>query len=258
MRNTFEKGGLTGGESCNIKSGTVGNYAYNLTVGSATNGPKPSSNGTKNPVTNIYIYNNTIVNSGYRRSASGRGGSINFEEQSQGVAYNNIIANCRYGLRIVASSGNYNGNALVGADTAHIRYGYNLNYNDSLTYANQIYPVLFGTQPKATDIPAPSSFLLANYTLGAVYDGAKAVRAAGSNPMFVNFALPASGKFSDISFATGYNFRLMSGSPAIGKGFTGFAPLSVVPVDANFGATEITPPSADLGAFSSNGSGNQH
>ena len=74
MRNTFEKGGFTGGEAMNIKSGSVGNFAYNVVIGSATNGPKASNNGGKNPQTNFLFYNNTIVTSGYRRSAAGRGG----------------------------------------------------------------------------------------------------------------------------------------------------------------------------------------
>ena len=61
MRNTFEKGGFTGGESMNIKSGNVGIFAYNLIVGSATNGPKASNNGGVNPQTNVQFYNNTII-----------------------------------------------------------------------------------------------------------------------------------------------------------------------------------------------------
>ncbi|WP_332369459.1 hypothetical protein [Spirosoma telluris] len=74
MRNTFEKCGFTGGEAWNVKGGTVGNFAYNLVIGSATNGPKASNNGQKpgQPQTNVLFYNNTIVHSGYRRTADGR------------------------------------------------------------------------------------------------------------------------------------------------------------------------------------------
>ncbi|WP_457833137.1 hypothetical protein, partial [Staphylococcus aureus] len=39
MRNTFEKCGYTGGEAMNAKAGTIGNFAYNLCIGMATNGP---------------------------------------------------------------------------------------------------------------------------------------------------------------------------------------------------------------------------
>jgi hypothetical protein len=257
MRNTFEKGGFTGGESMNIKSGTTGIFAYNLIVGSGTNGPKASNNGGKNPQTNIQMYNNTIVCSGYRRSAAGRGGSTNFEEGSKGVYYNNLMVNCKFGPRVVGATANYNGNALVVADTANVKGGYNYNYVDSLKIANEIYPVGFSTKPHPNDIPTPSSFLPANYKPGQVYDGSAAV--GKNDPKFLNFPLPQTNKkMGDVSFAGTFNFRLQASSPAIGKGFTGFTPLAVVPVSANFGATVITPPNKDIGAYPTDNTGNKH
>jgi hypothetical protein len=257
MRNTFEKGGFTGGESMNIKSGTTGIFAYNLVIGSATNGPKASNNGGKNPQTNIQMYNNTIVCSGYRRSAAGRGGSTNFEEGSKGVYYNNLMVNCKFGPRVVGATANYNGNALVVADTANVKGGYNYNYVDSVKIANEIYPVGFSTKPHPNDIPTPSSFLPANYKPGQVYDGTAAV--GKNNPEFLNFPLPQPNKrMGDVSFVGTFNFRLKPTSPAIGKGFTGFSPLTVVPVSANFGATAITPPNKDIGAYPSDNTGNKH
>ncbi len=255
MRNTFEKCGFTGGEGMNIKSGCEGNVAYNVFIGMATNGPKASNNGGKNPQTNIYMYNNTMIDCGYRRAAAGRGGSLNFEEGSKGVAYNNLSINCKFGLRIVGSA-NYSGNVLVIADTANIKYGYNWNYVDSLSIANQIYPVPFLTKPQSTDIPAPT-FLPANYTLGAVYDGSSVV--GKNNPLFVNFPLPQTTPLlRDITTQGNWNFRLSAASPAIGKGFTGFTEIKNVPISENFGASEVTPPGADMGAYQSNGKGNKH
>jgi len=275
MRNTFEKGGFVGGESANIKHGTVGNYAYNVTIGSATNGPKASNKGTySGDETNIYMYNNTIVNSGYRRNADGRGGSLNFEEGSKGIAYNNIVVNCKYGLRILTAdkggSTQYSGNPLPPADFANITYGNNLYYVDAVALANQIYPIESGTAIPASpnaDIPSftalgitISTSLPLSRTTVTAYDGNKAVQAQGTNPMFKTFTLPIAAGTSpaDISYATGFDFHLQSGSPALGKGYLGFTPLSVVPVDANFGASEITPPNKDLGAYPSDGTGNKH
>lgn len=257
MRNTFEKCGFTGGEAMNIKSGCVGNFAYNLIVGMATNGPKASNNGGKNPQTNIYMYNNTIVESGFRRTAAGRGGSINFEEGAKGVYFNNLVINCKYGPRVVGATANYNGNALVVADTANIKSGNNYCYVDDVASANEIYPTGFATKPQSTDIPAPSSFLPAGYKRGQVYDGTAAV--GKNNPMFVGFTLPrTTAKLGDVSFVGTSNFRLQPTSPAIGKGFTGLTPLDVVPVSANFGATEVTLFGKDIGAYQSNSVGNQH
>ncbi|MGC7986039.1 hypothetical protein ACP3XM_24665, partial [Salmonella enterica] len=82
---------------------------------------------------NVAIYNNTIVNCGFRRAAAGRGGSINFEEGAGGVAYNNIMVNCKFGLRVVQ-------NPI--ADTANLKYGYNWNYADSVNVASQFIPSL--------------------------------------------------------------------------------------------------------------------
>lgn len=259
MRNTWEKGGKTGGESLNIKSGTTGNIAYNLFIGTATNGSKASNNGGKNPQTTIYMYNNTYVHCGYRRNSAGRGGSINYEEGSRGVYYNNLMVNCKYGPRVVGS-GNYLGNVLVVADTANLKYGYSLNYVDSLAQANEIYPTQFLTKPQATDLPLPSSFLPAGYKVGQVYSGSSAI--GKNNPQFVNFPLPAPVKsLAQVNVVGTYNFHLNANSPAIGKGYTSFQPLATspaIPVSANFGATAINPPSKDLGAYPSDNTGNQH
>lgn len=282
MRNTFEKGGFVSGESLNVKHGTVGNYAYNVTIGSATNGPKASNKGTyAGDQTNLYMYNNTIVNSGYRRNQDGRGGSLNFEEYAKGVSFNNIVVNCKYGLRILTSpkgsSSQYSNNPLPPADFHNIKYGNNLYYVDAVAMANQIYPVESGTAVPTGDKADIPSFTALGITISSsitlnendpsqdavapvvAYDGTAAVKAAGTNPMFKNFTLPlVSGSPADIAYATGFDFRLQSGSPAIGKGYIGFSPLQVVPVSANFGASEITPPNKDLGAYPMDGSGNKH
>ncbi len=259
MRNTFEKGGKVGGECLNIKSGTTGNIAYNLFIGSATNGSKASNNGGKNPQTNIYMYNNTYIHCGFRRNSAGRGGSLNYEEGSRGLYYNNLMVNCKYGPRVVGS-GNYLGNVLVVADTANLRYGYSLNYADSLALANEVYPTNFLTKPQASDLPLPGSFLPAGYKPGQVYNGTALL--GKNNPQFLNFPLPAPVKrLADVNTVGTYNFRLGPGSPAVGRGYVGFQPLvtsPAIPINPVYGATAITPPSADLGAYPINGSGNQH
>ena len=259
MRNTFEKSGFTGGEAMNIKGGSVGNFAYNVVIGAATNGPKASNDGQASgaPQTNFLFYNNTFIADGYRRSAAGRGGSINYENGAKGAFYNNLMVNCKYGPRIVGATANYSGNALVVADTANIKYDYNYNYVDSVSIANQIYPVGFATKPQPHDIPTPSSYLPANYKVGQAYDGSAVV--GKNDPMFVNFPLPQTTKrLGDIATVNTFNFRLKPTSPALGKGYASFQPLTVVPVSPNFGSTEITPPSTDIGAYSANGKGNQH
>jgi len=256
FRNTFEKCGYTGGEALNAKAGTIGDFAYNVCIGIATNGPKNSNISAIPgvPESNIRMYNNTIVNCGYRRAAAGRGGSINFEQGAAGMAYNNIMVNCKFGVRIVQ-------NPI--ADTANIRYGYNYTYADSLSVASQIYPSLSVstaiTQPQLTDVPAFSSILPAGWKVGDVYTANAAV--LGTNdPQFISapIPLPKNAKLADIVTVGTYNFNLKLSSPYIGKGFTGFTPRGDVAVDPIYGVTELTPPGKDIGAYQTNGKGNQH
>jgi hypothetical protein len=256
MRNTFEKCGYTGGEAMNAKAGTIGDFAYNLCIGMATNGPKLSNINILPgyPSSNVRMYNNTIVNCGYRRSAAGRGGSINFEEGAGGMAYNNLIVNCKFGLRIVQ-------NPI--ADTANIRYGYNWYYADSISVASQFIPSLSVStcisQPQETDVPKPSTYLPAGWKVGDVYTAPASVLGI-NNPQFINgpVPMPAGLMLRDISVVGSYNFALKSTSPCIGAGYVGFSPRADVPVDLKYGATEITPPGKDIGCYQSNGRGNQH
>ncbi|HSC36587.1 MAG TPA: hypothetical protein VLD19_01900 [Chitinophagaceae bacterium] len=256
LRNTFEKSGYQGGEAMNAKAGTIGDFAYNLCIGMATNGPKLSNSGvaTGVPGSNVRMYNNTIVNCGYRRLAAGRGGSINFEEGAAGMAYNNIIVNCKFGLRVVQ-------NPI--ADTANLRYGYNLYYGDSLTYISQFIPSgIVSTAisaPQATDIPNPFTYLPAGWKLGDPYT-APASLVGANNPQFINapVPLPAGYKLADVVVTGNYNFRLKQTSPCVGAGYTGFKPRGDVPIDPKYGVTELTPPGKDLGAYQISGVGNQH
>ncbi|MDR3652305.1 MAG: hypothetical protein P4L34_04960 [Paludibacter sp.] len=276
MRNTFEKCGATGGDCLNAKSGTVGDMAYNLFVGTATNGTKASNKGGVGPQTNVNMYNNTYISGGYRQKApTGRGGSINYEEGAKGKAFNNLMVNCRTGVRI------HNNPA---ADVINMSYGYNYTYGDSLRVMNNVYPVGASltsgttsvTVPQSTDIPAYTALLSnANFqqtylytivggicpNIVGVYDGSAYVKVG--DPKFVGFTLPLTGALSSISAINStLNFRLQSTSPAIGKGTADaskIAPLNAVQVtNKNFKPTEVTLPGVDMGCYQSNGTGNQH
>ncbi len=252
FRNTEEKGGLNGGDGFNVKGGTVGDMAYNFFIGNATSGQKVSNKGQPigAPTSFVVMYNNTFVNCGYRQIQTGRGANINFEEGAGGKFYNNLAVNCKFGYRVV--------NTPV-ADTAHLSYGYNYQYGDSISVANQFYPVGYITRPQSTDNPAPA-YLPANYSLGSVYDGTAVVKVG--NPNFINYPLPVTGgvKLRDIAAMGSFNFRLQAGSPCIGKGYTGInlQPLKKVAEDAVYGVTFYPQPGADMGAYQFNGYGNSH
>lgn len=273
MRNTFEKCGYTGGDAVNVKGGSIGDMAYNLFVGSATNSTKASNKKSPGTQTNATMYNNTYICGGYRqKDPTGRGGSLNYEEGAKGEAFNNLIVNCRVGLRI---------HNKPHADVNNLKYGYNYNYGDSLRVCDNIYPIdptTSITVPQPTDIPMPTAdiFPPAKYSESYLYtqdasgdypnivepyDGSSFVQK--NNPEFVNFPLPMTGisHLSDISAVGSFDFHLKNSSPAIGKGTndpSNIQPLVVTTVtDPDLKAT-VTMPSVDMGCFQADGTGNQH
>ena len=252
MRNTVEKMSYNDGDAFNVKNSTTGDMAFNLIMGSAKGGTKASNKGTYGTVqTKINMYNNTYIAGGWRSVDPDRGANINYEQGARGYAYNNIMVNCKTGLRILE-------NPL--ADTANCRYGYNLSYGDSLSIVNMFYPKTHISKPNVHDIPNPTSFYPGfpnSYTLGQAYNAPSLV--GQNNPKFMNFPLPVSGSVSLFNFVGLYNFHLMAGSPAIGAGYTNFMPLDATAAVTNpYLKATVSAPSIDLGAFSTDGKGNQH
>lgn len=274
MRNTFEKCGYTGGDCVNVKGGSVGDMAYNLFVGTATNATKASNKSTAGIQTSVNMYNNTYISCGYRRDdPTGRGGSLNYEEGSKGKAFNNLIVNCRTGLRVDNSPA---------ADVANMSYGYNYTYGDSIRVMDDVYPVdptQSITVPQNTDIPEYTELVNdTNYSAQHLYTkengvypnyvqpyeniAAKYVKVG--DPLFVKSPLPmAKGlALSAISAVGSFDFHLQSNSPAIGKGTNDpkmIAPLNATEVsDPRFQPTKVNQPGIDMGCYQSDGTGNQH
>jgi len=280
MRNTMEKCGSNGGDGFNAKGSAVGNMCYNLIIGGATNGTKTASDNTTAGECQFTMYNNTYINDGFRNNGvfGARSGSVEIENNSRALVYNNLIVNCAFGVRIAGGPG---GNKVYLADTTYSATSiikqtatdYNFFYGDNAgnTYTppqpaaitGQFVPTSVAqavvTHPQAHGIPNMASFLGSTYTFGFVYDGTSLI--GKNNPMFKNFPLPA----PTLSWITqcsvdGYDFHLSAGSPAIGAGTTTVvAPITTgIPVNANFGSSGITPPGADMGCYQTNGTGNQH
>jgi hypothetical protein len=204
----------------------------------------------------------------YRNSGTfgARSGSIEVENNSRALVYNNLIVNCAFGVRI-AGGNNVTAKVYL-ADTtgphtgdpiAQTAYGYNYFYGDSLKVVNQFLPTNIAqavvTHPQASDIPNLAAFLGASYTFGMQYDGTSLI--GKNNPMFVNYPLP-NYNFKTQASVDGYDFHLQGSSPAIGKGYQSFTPIMNVPVDPNFGSSGITGPGKDIGCYQADGTGNHH
>lgn len=236
VRNVFEEMGEDGGDVINVKGGTVGNIAYNLVIGGATNAFKPSDDGESTIQTSMGVYNNTILNSGYRRVGLNRGANINFENGARGFAYNNLVVNNKRGIRILDDS-----------DLMNIEIDYNLYYGSHQQKVDEF-------------IPSDSE----ESTLAVLGENSWIGEVGEYNPLFVNYDID---RFSmadyeagenqplEMNIATPWNFRLQSGSPAVGVGKTDFSPVSVNFTLTGAAAPTIMQPSADLGAYPTDNSG---
>jgi hypothetical protein len=223
MRNVFEKmGWITGGDCNNVKSGGVGDCAYNLYIGLATNGSKASNKGGNALQCNMCMYNNTYVNCGYRNGSSGVGSDIDYEQGAKGAAYNNLIVNCRIGFRIVS-------NPI--ADTQHCYYSNNFIYGDSVVVTSQFYPNPGGITKLNTYIsPIPTETGYSYNPSGSGnYNTTDAAALCGENkPMFINFPLPENYPLIQVNNyepnygGPGFNFHLNANSPCVGTGTTNF------------------------------------
>jgi len=287
-RNTLEKMGYLGGDGLNAKHGSQGDMAYNLCIGNATNSTKASDKGSGPYVEcNINMYNNTYVNCGYRQaSPTSRGSDIDIEQGARGLIYNNLIVNCRNGIRVGDGQ-----NGIPMPDTANVHIGNNYYYADSIREINQGFPTQAGTWTKISAYIIPANITTAwNLNLSEPfynppYDdsaySAPLSAATANNPMFDGYTLPAPTPTGSgpTYFGLGcinsaedgvsvkgstFTFHLVSGSPAIGKGYTGFSAFANIanPVTADVKNAQFAPivsaPGVDIGCYQVNNSGNQH
>lgn len=239
MRNSFEVCGTTGGEALNLKNGCVGDVGYNLVIGAATNGFKVSNSGGGAVQNKTYLYNNTILNSGFRQLKAGRGGSIDYEKNAQGKICNNVIINCRFGMRITPD-----------ADVTNITYNNQFFYANAQSLINQFYTVDGVGAKKDADIMSASP--KDNNPRFKVYDVDQFDFSTVTPPLAMA-AMPTA-----ILTDQNYDFSLLTSSPAYHKGTTTlFTAQRTVPQGGNYGATTLDP-NVDMGAYPSDGSGNQH
>jgi hypothetical protein len=216
MNNTFHTSGVSGGEAVNVKSGCLVDAAFNLFYSPNTNAFKLSNSDLREPQATVYAYNNTMLNCGWRRP-SVKGGSVWLEDNVNAKIYNNLIANNRYGIKN------------SGADARSV-WDYNYYYGYNQTCVNQF---------QSTE----SKVVRGTHDTGGTTAG-------DNDPKFVSY--PLSTDMFSSSYSTSWNFKLMSNSPAIGKGTTAFT-RNFATGFAIDGVTYTSPaPSTTVGAFGTN------
>ncbi len=90
-----------GGEAINYKSGCQADICYNVIYDACTNGFKLSNSGVSDviPASRLNVYNNTMVDCGWRRAKNTKGGSFWLEEGIVANVFNNLAYDCRWGMK---------------------------------------------------------------------------------------------------------------------------------------------------------------
>ena len=197
-----------GGEAINVKAGCKLDVANNIIYNACTNAFKLSNagNGETIPLTEMTVYNNTIVDCGWRRAKNKKGGSVWVEKAAKPIFVNNLIYDSRYGLKQPKQDG---------ADMEHSRL--TPNY-------------YFASTDKGVEQMAKGA------SLSIWYDTDIKSSVAGQlNPLFKNFKqsdkmninceIDLQEKGAPLAFDKTWNFEYQAGSPALSGGVTDFSPL---------------------------------
>lgn len=214
--NVFYTTGVTGGEAMNFKSGCLADIAYNLVYSTNTNALKLSNTGDKTPQTYIIAYNNTMINTGWRRPTA-KGGSVWLESTVRADLYNNLFANTRFGVKRDPKK----------PEDKRSAYSNNWYYGYDQTTVNQFQPtgdIVGGT----------------NDVIGT--------QAGQNDPKFVNY--PLSTAMNNADFNTAWDFHLQGNSPALSKGITNFTRHHKAGITLANGITYVSPePATFVGAY---------
>ncbi|MFC0183431.1 hypothetical protein ACFFJX_13025 [Pseudarcicella hirudinis] len=213
--NTFYTTGVSGGEALNFKSGCVADVSYNLIYSTNTNGLKLSNAGDRTPQAHIIAYNNTLLNNGWRRPTI-KGGSVWVEQSVYAELYNNLLANCRFGIKRDTKK----------PEDPRSVFQNTLFYSYTQLGADQF-------QPNAEVIGGKNDIIS---------------KTAGDNdPKFVNY--PVTTATDNADFSASWDFHLQAGSPALSKGTTTFTRNHKAGIVLN-GKTYSSPEPANyIGAF---------
>ncbi|RYY30537.1 MAG: right-handed parallel beta-helix repeat-containing protein [Sphingobacteriaceae bacterium] len=213
--NTFYTTGVTGGEAMNFKSGCLADVAYNLVYSTNTNALKLSNSGDRTPQAYIIAYNNTMVNTGWRRPTA-KGGSVWLEATVRTELYNNLFVNTRFGVKRDTKK----------PEDSRSVYSNNYYYGFDQATVNQFQPT--------AEIVAGTNDVIS--------------KTAGANdPKFVNY--PLNTPTGTAVFTTSWDFHLLTGSPALTKGKTNFARHHAAGIIANGINYKSPEPAAFVGAF---------
>jgi hypothetical protein len=227
--NKFYHSGFDGGEAINYKSGTLADIAYNTIYDANSNAFKLSNNGALEPQAHLFVYNNSVVNCGWRRPKV-KGGSIWLEINVYAELYNNLVFDSRWGCKQDASNPRDSRSVI----TPNFYFASTATGVEQYA-ANEEKGQLVGTNDIISASAGDKNPNFVSYTIQSNVDINAGSTKSGNEPQDFNEA---------------WDFHVQAGSPVLAKGTTSFT--------RHFGTTGLTingttftspAPSANMGAY---------
>jgi len=227
--------GVSDCDGINVKAGVLIDIAYNLTFSVNSNALKLTSKNqtTDRGQTMVKAYNNTIVNSGWRRDKNLKGGSILIQQGVLAQVYNNLILNSR--LRTVAINlptprtdsgadwGSYVGYNFYASGTQEWT-GHNpsdaapFDFTNSFTGYQALTVDVYAAWDTYAEIYGPDFPLIDKTSLFATAAGQPAIE-------FANFGFNTV-PLAEQSFNSSWDFHVTSANSPVIVGADGYAPRS--------------------------------
>ena len=186
-----------GGEAVNVKSGCTLDVAFNLIYNACTNAFKLSDGGVeKNFASKLVIYNNTIVDCGWRRTKNKKGGNVWLEKGIAPVFVNNLMVDNRYGIRQPQKDGGDIDNSIL---TPNCLFA---STDDVVKQQAKDYSmIVWDDNNKVSTSPEDLSKLFVNF--------------AQSDKMNINCESDDVAKGAPLAWNSGWDFHLKAGAVAL-------------------------------------------
>lgn len=186
-----------GGEAVNVKSGCTLDVAFNLIYNACTNAFKLSDAGVeKNFASQLVIYNNTIVDCGWRRTKNKKGGNVWLEKGIAPVFVNNLMVDNRYGIRQPQKDGGDIDNSILAPNCLFA------STDDVVKQQAKDYSmIVWDDNNKVSTSPEDLSKLFVNF--------------AQSDKMNINCESDDVAKGAPLAWNSGWDFHLKAGAVAL-------------------------------------------
>jgi hypothetical protein len=256
--NIFIANGETGGEAINMKAGCKVDAAFNLIFSPNTNGLKLSSSGQDDAAGRgqalIKAFNNTIINSGWRRNGV-KGGGAYIEKGALVSVFNNLFVNCKF----MAMTPKWNQpSPSNGADnTSIIDYNYYTSGSQQSTLAQDnpgtltSYMGYVSVQSNYWHDGRNSTPKVDEHSIVSASAGD-----AAKDPKFISFGFNTV-ELNSYTYDNSWNFKVQASSPVLTgaySSFTGaYAPYwSTTGLTVNGTEYKTPAPAARFGAYGNN------